>query len=181
MVDTWIFIFDGHHHICWNDTTLYSSWDTTHRIFDLNINWWDTSPYVIAWVIHLIKLSSCRWGMHSSLDDHLKLRITCGTIFCMIDTTCRCNTTWKNLLSWNHLLDLSIKTISWTFAIFMSTTYRISLMSWSIHHLWILDEILESRYHLKQSKLDIHLHCCLVLTLITIKIFYGWLQLNWFA
>jgi hypothetical protein len=29
----------------------------------------------------LINLSSCRWGMHSSLDDHLKLRITCGTIF----------------------------------------------------------------------------------------------------
>jgi hypothetical protein len=27
----------------------------------------------------LINLSSCCWGMHSSLDDHLKLRITCGT------------------------------------------------------------------------------------------------------
>ena len=39
--------------------------------FDLDTNWWDTSPYVIAWVIHLINLSSCRWGMHSSFDDHL--------------------------------------------------------------------------------------------------------------
>jgi hypothetical protein len=27
---------------------LYSSWDTTHRIFDLDTHWWDTSPYVIA-------------------------------------------------------------------------------------------------------------------------------------
>jgi hypothetical protein len=58
---------------------LYSSWDTTHRIFDLDTNWWDTSPYVIAWVIHLIDLSYCWWGMHSSFDDHLKLMITCGT------------------------------------------------------------------------------------------------------
>ena len=33
-----------------------------------------------AWVIHFMHLSSCRWGMHSSFDDHLKLRITCGTI-----------------------------------------------------------------------------------------------------
>ena len=33
-----------------------------------------------AWVIHLIHLNSCSWGMHSSFDDHLKLRITCGTI-----------------------------------------------------------------------------------------------------
>ena len=57
-----------------------ASWDTTHKIFELEINLWDTSPYVIAWVIHLIHLSSCRWGMHSSFDDHLKLRITCGTI-----------------------------------------------------------------------------------------------------
>ena len=65
---------------CWNDTTC-SPWDTTHRIFDLNTNLWDTSPYVIAWVIHLINMSSCRWGMHSSFDDHLKLRVTCGTIF----------------------------------------------------------------------------------------------------
>ena len=48
-----------------------ASWDTTHKIFDLVINLWDTSPYVIAWVIHLIHLSSCRWGMHSSFDDHL--------------------------------------------------------------------------------------------------------------
>ena len=28
---------------------------------------------------------------------------------CMIDTTCRCDTTWKNFLVWNHLLDLSTK------------------------------------------------------------------------
>jgi hypothetical protein len=33
---------------------LYSFWDTTYRIFHLDTNWWDTSPYVIAWVIHLI-------------------------------------------------------------------------------------------------------------------------------
>ena len=29
---------------CWNDTTHIASWDTTHRIFDLDTNWWDTSP-----------------------------------------------------------------------------------------------------------------------------------------
>ena len=77
-------IFYGHHLIVGMtplvDTTCKTSWDTTHRIFDLDTNWWETSPYVIAWVIHLINLSSCRWGMHSSFDDHLKLRITCGTI-----------------------------------------------------------------------------------------------------
>ena len=44
-------IFYGQHHICWNDTSC--------RIFDLDTNWWGTSPYVIAWVIHLINLSSC--------------------------------------------------------------------------------------------------------------------------
>ena len=27
-----------------NDTTCIASWDTTHRIFDLDTNWWDTSP-----------------------------------------------------------------------------------------------------------------------------------------
>jgi hypothetical protein len=37
------FIFYGHHHICWNDTTR-SPWDTSCRIFDLDTNWWDTSP-----------------------------------------------------------------------------------------------------------------------------------------
>ena len=85
-------IFYGHHLIVGMtplvDTTcnlyhLYlcrASWDTTHRIFDLDINLCDTSPYVISWVIHLIHLSSCRWGMHSLFDDHLKLRITCRTI-----------------------------------------------------------------------------------------------------
>ena len=58
-----------------------ASWDTTHKIFFyLEINLWDTSPYVIAWVIHLIHLSSCSWGMYSLFDDHLKLRITYGTI-----------------------------------------------------------------------------------------------------
>ena len=125
--------------ICWNDTTC-SPWDHSCRIFDLDIDRWGTSSYVIAWVIHLINLSSCRWGMHSSFHDHLKLRIIVEPSSCMIDTTCRCDTTWKNFLVWNHLLDLSIKTISWTFAIFMSTTYRISLVSWSRHHLWILDK-----------------------------------------
>ena len=28
----------------WNDTTCIASWDTTHRIFDLDTSWWDTSP-----------------------------------------------------------------------------------------------------------------------------------------
>ena len=54
-------------------------WDTTHRIFDLDINLCDTSPYVQACVILLIILSSCVLGMYSSLEDHSKLRITCGT------------------------------------------------------------------------------------------------------
>ena len=43
----------------WNDT-ICSPWDTSCKIFDLDTNRWDTSPYVIAWVIHLINLSSCR-------------------------------------------------------------------------------------------------------------------------
>ena len=75
-------IFYGHHHMLeWHH--LHSSWDTLYRMFDLDTNRWDTSPYVIAWVIHLIILSSCMWGNFSSLDDHLKLRITCGTtIWC---------------------------------------------------------------------------------------------------
>ena len=114
-----------------------ASWDTTHRIFDLDINLWYTSPYVIAWVVHLIHLSSCKWGMHSSFDDHLKLRITCGTIVLHDWYHMKMWYYLKEFSVWNHLLDLSIKTISWTFAIFMSTTYRISLMSWSRHHLWI--------------------------------------------
>ena len=44
--------------ICWNDTTC-SPWDHSCRIFDLDTNRWGTSPYVIAWVIYLINLSSC--------------------------------------------------------------------------------------------------------------------------
>ena len=88
---------------------------------------------------------------------------------CMIDIMCRCDTTWKNLLVWNHLLDLSILIISWTFAIIMTTMCRISLVSWSRHYLWILDGLLESRCHLKQFKLDIHLHCCLVLVLLALS------------
>ena len=54
-------IFYGHPHICWNDTTC-SPWDISCRIFDLDTNKGGTSPYVIAWVIHLIYLSSCMWG-----------------------------------------------------------------------------------------------------------------------
>jgi hypothetical protein len=150
MVEAWMLHFLWTSLDCWNDTTC-SPWGTTHRILDLDTNLWNTSPYVIAWVIHLINLISCRWGMDSSFDDHWKLRITCGTIVLHDWYHCRCDTTWKNFLVWNHLLDLSIKTISWTFAIFMSTTYRISLVSWSRLHMWILDEILESRYHLKQT------------------------------
>jgi hypothetical protein len=81
-VDSWHlnlhFWWTSSHLLEWHH--LYSLWDTTHKIFDLDTNWWDISPYVIAWVIHLIDLSSCWWGMHSSFDDHLKLKITCGTI-----------------------------------------------------------------------------------------------------
>jgi hypothetical protein len=54
-------IFYGHHHIWWNDITC-SPWNTSCRIFDLDTNWWGTSPYIIAWVIHSINLSSCVWG-----------------------------------------------------------------------------------------------------------------------
>ena len=46
-------MLEWHHH---------SPWDHSWRIFDLDTNWWGTSPYVIAWVIHLINLSSCMWG-----------------------------------------------------------------------------------------------------------------------
>jgi hypothetical protein len=41
-------IFYWHYQICCNDTTC-SPWETLCRIFDLDTNWWDTSPYVIAW------------------------------------------------------------------------------------------------------------------------------------
>jgi len=70
------FIFDGHHHMCWNDITWIL--EIPHRIFDLDTNRWGTSPYVIAWVIHLSILLVRELA---SLDDHLKLRITCGTTF----------------------------------------------------------------------------------------------------
>jgi hypothetical protein len=60
-VDSWHlnlhFLWTPSHMLEWHH--LYSLWDTTHRIFDLDTNWWDTSPYVIAWVIHLINFSSC--------------------------------------------------------------------------------------------------------------------------
>jgi hypothetical protein len=95
---------------------------------------------------------------------------------CMIDTTCRCDTTWKNFLVWNHLLNLSIKTISWTFAIFMSTTYMISLVSWSRHHLWIIDEILGSRYHLKQTN---WIFICIVVLSLYSYHYYELLWLTW--
>jgi hypothetical protein len=44
-------IFYGHHHkyLEWHS---YRPWDHSCRIFDLDTNWWGTSPYVIAWVIH---------------------------------------------------------------------------------------------------------------------------------
>ena len=175
MVDAWILHFLWTSLDYWNDTTC-SPWDTSCRILGLDTNWWETSPYVIAWVIYLINLSSCRWGMHSSFDNHLWNHRLAWLI-----PQCRCDTTWKDLLPWNHLLDLSILTISWTFAIFMSTTYRISLVSWSRHHLWILDEILESRYHLKQTNWYPFALLSCACTLITIMSFYGWLELNWFA
>ena len=51
--------FYGHHRVLeWHH---YSPWDHSCRIFDFDTNWWGTSPYVIAWVIHLIILISCRW------------------------------------------------------------------------------------------------------------------------
>ena len=63
-VDGWhlnlAFLWTSLHMLEWHH--LDSSWDTTHRIFDLDTNRWGTSPYVIAWVIHLINLSSCWWG-----------------------------------------------------------------------------------------------------------------------
>jgi hypothetical protein len=46
------FLWTPPHMLEWHH--LYGSWDTTHRIFDLDTSWWDISPYVIAWVIHLI-------------------------------------------------------------------------------------------------------------------------------
>ena len=68
---------------------------------------------------------------------------------------------WNHLLVWlipcvgcdtTYMIDLSIKTISWTFAIFMSTTCRISLVDWCRHYLWIsLEKLIESRFHLKQT------------------------------
>ena len=98
----------------------------------------------------------------------------------MINLTCRipieeCDTILNNFLVWNHLLDLSILTISWTFAIFMSTTYRISLVGWSRHYLWILDEILESRYHLEQTN---YISICIVVLCLYS---YHYHELLWFT
>jgi hypothetical protein len=37
--------------ICWDETTI--AFEITYvGSFDLDTNWWGTSPYVIAWVIH---------------------------------------------------------------------------------------------------------------------------------
>ena len=36
-------IFDGHHHMCWNDIT-WIALEIPHRIFDLDIIWWGTPP-----------------------------------------------------------------------------------------------------------------------------------------
>ena len=65
----------------WNDTTS-SPWDTSCRIFDFDTNRWGTSPYVsMGHPFDKLELLSVR--ELSSLDDHLKLRITCGTnIWC---------------------------------------------------------------------------------------------------
>ena len=36
-------IFDGHHHMCWNDIT-WIALEIPHRIFDLDTIWWGTPP-----------------------------------------------------------------------------------------------------------------------------------------
>jgi len=63
--------------MCWNDITCIAL-EIPHRIFDLDTFWWGTSPYVIAWVIHLSILLVRELAL---LEEHLKLRITCGTTF----------------------------------------------------------------------------------------------------
>jgi hypothetical protein len=87
-------IFDGHHHMCWNDIT-WIALEIPHGIFDLDTNRWGTSPYVIAWVIHLSILLVRELSL---LGDHLKLRIACGIIF-LYDWyhMYKCDITWKIL------------------------------------------------------------------------------------
>jgi hypothetical protein len=65
--------------------------------FDLDTNWWGTSPYVTAWVIHLIILSSCMWGNML----HLMVTYSWGSFveppFDVLDTICM-NTTCNNVI-----------------------------------------------------------------------------------
>jgi hypothetical protein len=134
--------------ICWNDTIC----STSYGIFDLDTNWWGTSPYVIAWVIHLIILSSCMWGnlLHwwsLKVEDHLWNHRLVWLI--------------PHVEMWYHLEEFSIMELLVCFvnknhflniSIFMSTVCRILLVSWSRHHLWILlEKLFESRYHLKHT------------------------------
>jgi hypothetical protein len=91
-VDGWylnLAFFYGHHHIWWNDTT-YSPWDTSCRIFDLDTNRWGTSPYSMGHPLDTLELLYMR--ELASLDNHLKLRITCGTtIWCARNHVYECH------------------------------------------------------------------------------------------
>jgi hypothetical protein len=52
-------IFYGHYQICWNDTCI-----VLEIPYIGSLTWYQSMghiPYVIAWVIHLINLSSCMW------------------------------------------------------------------------------------------------------------------------
>jgi hypothetical protein len=53
-------------------THLYSSWDTTHRIFDLDTNLWDTSPYVIA--VDICQCTQKRIRKRTDIDEHFTWR-----------------------------------------------------------------------------------------------------------
>ena len=66
-------MFYGHNHMCWNDIICIAL-EIPHRIFDLDTIWWGTSPYIIAWVIHLTillvrELLFSWWSL--KVEDHL--------------------------------------------------------------------------------------------------------------
>ena len=70
--------FYGQHHKCWNDNTC-SPWDTSCRIF---WPWYQLVGHLPLYhsMGHPIdKLELLYVRELASLDDHLKLRITCGT------------------------------------------------------------------------------------------------------
>jgi hypothetical protein len=72
-------IFNGHHHICWNDTTC-KALEIPHVGSLTLIPIYRVSPPMSKYgSYHLISLSYCKWRMLSWFD-HIKLRLTCSLV-----------------------------------------------------------------------------------------------------